>query len=672
MRQLRPVQPVVGMVLLAALAALPAAAEDDIPPQLSLERHLRQVYLDLLGRPPTIEEYRAAQAKGAVDVEDVRKLMDNDAFYMRMRMYHRALFQSNISASVLNNGDTRLLNTGAPSATSSSAADAYEMRGNPALPLRGRQGLGCDHFIKQSACNASRQDPHSEPTTAKACYDADGVPLPVSYDYDVAMYQCTRLDDKDSTVTSCSVAVTKGLLADEELYFCDMRRDSANSTRIRPYRCIPDPAKPATAALTEKIREPGTNRIIAYATPANAPTRYPTLNRCTLTLGLRSGVKGSYLPQTGCVQREGYELRPPPYWDNSGRTEVAVCAIEAQTRAVNPVTSETCETSRFTSDRSCGCGVGARRCESGNQSVHLARVAAFNAEPELIADSVLRRDEPYFNTFTTRRSFVNGTLSAFFRDGQGTRFWELTPPADPVTLPQLPYHDTGTWKEYTRAEHHSGVLSTPAFLLRFPTHRARINQVYDALLCRSFSPPAGVAPPSPDDACNRENNLAIRCGCSSCHASLEPLGAHWGRSAERTATYLDPEKYPRFDSRCRDCALNGDTNCGGQCSQYVMQAFDEEGAESLGMLKTYLYRTPEEEVNIEGGPRLLVERMMRTGELERCVVRRIWQEFLGRPMSRMESALYLDGLAKDFATDNHRLKGLIERILTSDAYRRID
>jgi hypothetical protein len=41
-------------------------------------------------------------------------------------------------------------------------------------------------------------------------------------------------------------------------------------------------------------------------------------------------------------------------------------------------------------------------------------------------------------------------------------------------------------------------------------------------------------------------------------------------------------------------------------------------------------------------------------------------------MSAQEQALYLEQFATDFAADNHRLKGLIERLLLSDAYRRID
>ncbi len=646
--------------LLLVVPARVLAQTCEAPASPPVERHLRQLYLDLLGRPPTIDEYRAAQAKGSVSEADVRELMTREDFYDRMRGYHRALFRANISASVYNNGDARLSGTG-------TAPRPYSIGGNPTVGLRGRNGTLCDGNILQTDCNAFQEDPHSEPAT-KTCFDANNVPLPVSYDYDPGFYACTRLDATDATITSCDVAVTKGVLAPELLYFCDMRRDGANV--LHPNTCLPDPAKPNTAALTQRVLEAGTGRVVSFVNPT-AGSSLPQLDRCTLTLPLRNGVKGSYGIQRGCIQREGYVMAPAPFWETA-RTTVAMCAIEAQTRAVNPATLESCETNRFASDRSCGCGVGSRRCESGDNAVHNARIAAFNAEPELIADSVLRRDEPYFNILTTRRSFANGPISSLYRDAQGFTVFALSPPVDVAVVPNVPYTDLTTWSEYLRGPQHSGILTTPAYLLRFPTQRARVSEFYEAFLCKTFVPAPNARLPSADDSCNRENNLAKRCGCNYCHATIEPTGAHWGRYGERAATYLDPMAFPRLDPRCRDCALNGDANCGGECANYVMQAYDGDGAESLGMLKTYLYRTASEEANIEGGPRLLVERMMQTGDLERCAVRRVWKEFLGRPMSQQEEDLYLEDLVQGFIQQNRSMKSLLQRVLSTDAYRRID
>jgi len=63
---------------------------------------------------------------------------------------------------------------------------------------------------------------------------------------------------------------------------------------------------------------------------------------------------------------------------------------------------------------------------------------------------------------------------------------------------------------------------------------------------------------------------------------------------------------------------------------------------------------------------------LQTGDLERCTVKRIWKELLGRPMATQEESLYLKSLTDGFVDDNHNLKRLIEAVVGTDAYRRID
>jgi hypothetical protein len=57
-----------------------------------------------------------------------------------------------------------------------------------------------------------------------------------------------------------------------------------------------------------------------------------------------------------------------------------------------------------------------------------ARIAAIDEEPLLIADSVLRRDEDYAQILTTRRSFINGVLSALYKNAQAPSTLSITPP----------------------------------------------------------------------------------------------------------------------------------------------------------------------------------------------------------------------------------------------------
>ena len=651
-----------SLVLLVASAAWADGPTCSVSrSQVSLERRLRQVYLDLLGRPPNLSEYQFIQSKGDILEEDLQELMGRDEFYGRLKGYHRALLRANISNSIFANGDTRLQ-------VSTDGLKPLEIRGNPSKPLRGRNGAGCDHFIEQDNCNAQREDPHSEPAT-KTCRDSLGVPLPVSFDYSTDNYTCTQLNRTNPAIVDCNAAVTLNAIPDKQLYFCDMRRIGSMSVPA-PHLCLPQAGNPVTAAMTEEVLD-GNGRIIAFRNPAAPSGQLARLDRCTLDLPLTGGVRGRYGNQTGCVQKEGVVTVPAPFWETTAST-VTMCAIEAQAREVNPWTMESCETARFLSDRSCGCGVAGRRCESGSGAIHNARIAAINEEPLQLIDSVLRRDEDYFNILTTRRSMVNGTLSQLYRQAQSPTVWQATAPIDPSLVPNVPMTNTTSWVEYTRDEQASGVLTTAAWLYRFPTQRSRVNQFWSAFLCKSFSPPAGALVPPPEDSCNRDNNLATRCGCSYCHATIEPVGAHWGRFGERNAQYLDPMVYPKVSAKCRDCAIAGNTTCDNECGDYVMQAFDGEGAQSLGLLRTYLYRTMDEEPNIVGGPRLLVERTMQTGELEKCAVKNVWNHLLGRPMTTEEERLYMNDLVDQFAMHNHSFKHLMLRVVSTDAYRRVD
>jgi hypothetical protein len=502
-----------------------------------------------------------------------------------MRTYHRALLRSNISASININGDMRLADVPV-------GFRPLGIRGNPSRPIRGQNGAGCDAFIMQDTCNATSEDPHLEPATTR-CRDQYNVPLPVSVDYSPDQYRCEAF----TGVADCNAAVGQTdasgrVMPAKHLLFCDMRRVGRAGAAL-----LPD-GQPADRWPHQQIQW---RQRRGFTNPA--PTNGQVAPRSLfLDMTLTGNIRGRYAVPMGCIQRRRGDDRRP-YWDTV--TIQVPCAVEAQTRDTNPWTMGRAPR------RACGCGVKSNRCGLPTL-LHNARLAAFNDEPVLIADSVLRR-EGHFNILTTRRSFVNGSLSQLYRQNQSPLSWLVTPPTARDAIPNVPLNDTTTWAEYTRDEYASGVLTTPSWLYRFPTQRSRVNQFYEVFLS-TFAPEAGAIAPPPEDSCNRENNLAKRCGCSYCHATVEPMGAHWGRFGERNAQYLAPETFPRLDARCRDCALAGDTTCNNECGNYVMQAFDGDGANSLGLLRTYLYRTPEEEPNIVGGPRLMVQRFMQTGE----------------------------------------------------------
>lgn len=88
-------------LLLTLFVALPVfAQEHDSPAEcaptdtVDETRLLRQLSLDLLGRPPTIAEYEALEGDGAIDVASI---VGTDEHLAQVRRYHRALLWGNLT-----------------------------------------------------------------------------------------------------------------------------------------------------------------------------------------------------------------------------------------------------------------------------------------------------------------------------------------------------------------------------------------------------------------------------------------------------------------------------------------------------------------------------------------------------------------------------------------------
>ena len=255
--------------------------------EVSLERRLRQLSLDLLGRPPTMEEYRFVQNKGGILEEDIIALTGREAFYNRLKDYHRALLRSNVSSSVSNDENNTLLS---PDSTFSKALD---IRGVPANALRGHNGVGCNTYMLQDSCNDSVEDPHLEPAV-KTCRDSKGVPLPVSVDYDSDNYACYTLSIPNGT--GCDGAINGGsynlpgaaadggtlkVMLDPKYYFyCDGRRSALTDGgfSMSYVYCTPNSALVAQGLTQEVLDTNG--RVTAYRR-SSAPSRH----RCSASVG---------------------------------------------------------------------------------------------------------------------------------------------------------------------------------------------------------------------------------------------------------------------------------------------------------------------------------------------------------------------------------------------------
>lgn len=373
---------------------------------------------------------------------------------------------------------------------------------------------------------------------------------------------------------------------------------------------------------------------------------------------------GNILPISGT--QEGYVL-VQPYWLPEGDT-VKVCAYDAQTRLTSP-SGVSCATRVASSDPLCGCGDNLRWCAIN--STNLAITDAMSESMERFILSVFERNEPYSALFDSRRGFMNGPLSFFYQNWldipAGLSYRPLG--LDMTQTPALAFNDADNWNEYLLPETHAGILTQPAFLLRFQTNRARANRFYDAFLCNGFqAPDTGLPVADTGDPLNP--NLQERTGCGYCHARLEPAAAHWGRWTEQGIGFLSEEAFPATREDCVRCAQTGQ-GCSAECRNfYHTNQLSPEDQPYLGQLNVYRFLKETAFEHVEQGPKRLAYTEIEGNQLPSCVARRTAEWLLGRSLATHESD-WRDTLSKTFIWSDLNYRALVKAVVTSDVYRRV-
>lgn len=360
---------------------------------------------------------------------------------------------------------------------------------------------------------------------------------------------------------------------------------------------------------------------------------------------------------------EGYVM-VRPYWDPS--TRIKVCALDAQEFNRGTAGAD-CRSDAAIDDRGCGCGPNLERCYSigpgaGDEGMRTALVE----EPTRIFDAVVREGRPYFEALTTRESYVNGPLVSYYENVGG---FDVVSRPSYGTLPRIAYTEASRWERIERGELHSGVLTTYGYMMRFASDRGRANHFYSAFLCQPFEPVAALPPA--DDPCSSNPDLSKRCGCDSCHTTLEPAAAHWGRWRHgEQYGYLAPDVFPNRRSDCASCVGDG---CSEICNDYYVTRPGSTRAEydDLGLLRALQWRTPEERRAVDLGPRALVERPGNLELMEACTARTLAERFLHRPLTEEEEASWLPDLAARFRSAEHDFTTLVRTIVEDERYRAI-
>jgi len=364
--------------------------------------------------------------------------------------------------------------------------------------------------------------------------------------------------------------------------------------------------------------------------------------------------------------REGYR-QVEPYW--APGTTIDVCAFDVQEALVSP-TGTSCDTLDGAGDPNCGCGPNLSWCRLGGSSVRPV-VEAFGKEVELRIADVIEGDRSYLELFTGRTAYVNGPLVHYWKYHSeipaGVR---NTPIPFPIEqLPDLAYTDVDTWVPVQLGDEHAGLLTSPAFLLRFQTGRARANRFFNAFMCQPFQPPAGGLP-TPDDESAYQLDLQLRDGCKYCHALLEPSAAYWGRWRAQSAGYLEPDEYPPLREDCERCATSGEA-CSSDCNRYYLTSALTPAQEPyLGMLQAYEFRREDHLGNVESGPRALALSVVVDGRLPDCVSRTAATWLLGRDILPEEEP-WIDQLSDQFIASDFNYRTLMKSIVSSPVYRSV-
>ncbi|MGB5704353.1 MAG: hypothetical protein WBM48_16160 [Polyangiales bacterium] len=363
----------------------------------------------------------------------------------------------------------------------------------------------------------------------------------------------------------------------------------------------------------------------------------------------------------GCTMDGWVEVQP--YWARG--TTIRVCAFDAQphTDATPRDDGEprTCD-QVGDGDPLCGCAADLRHCTARGVNYDVVHDALLE-EPMRVFEQVIAAGEPYMNALSTRTTAMNGALAHYYRYLARDNDSELQ------NVPELPYD--ADWQQVEREPYHSGILTTLGFLRRFASHRARVNRLYTAFLCTPFEAPSGGLPPATDE-CSQDPNLASRCGCATCHETIEPATTHWGRWEEGD-DFVYLEDISTFSDNCANCEK-------GSCSNYCKTFYITRELETtpgsvddeLGKLKTLAWRTEAETPALDVGPSALVTRPEYQQQIASCAVRSFSEHVFGRELSAEERTGWLTEKTSAFEANGHDFLAMVKDIVTDERYRRIE
>lgn len=372
-----------------------------------------------------------------------------------------------------------------------------------------------------------------------------------------------------------------------------------------------------------------------------------------------------------------------PYWEADPSKTIRVCAFDAQVTETYTIPAGQADAGTYSCDhvlavgkaKDCGCGPNLNYCIFGGV-VDTAVLSSMREQLLRLVDDQTKGDAPYSDILLSKRMWMNGPLVHYFKYlGQRLTFsrtQNIHQAADGA-LPDLPFTAKDTWVEVTREDPHAGILTLPAYLLRFQTNRGRANRYRIAFQGQYFQPPS-----TKDSGCSPEgDDLTNRCVCRGCHVTLEPLAAHFGVFVEAGTTALRDFE-PSF-ATAKACSLGIAPASQAWCDRYYVQSPDSVDPDIRPYrLKALRYGDaahPLVQPNFDAGPAGLAQDDIKSGLFHEVATRHMFEHLMKREAEMDPTSLEYEGdtlaaIAADFqAHDN--LKKLVKALVKLPQYRRM-
>jgi hypothetical protein len=401
------------------------------------------------------------------------------------------------------------------------------------------------------------------------------------------------------------------------------------------------------------------------------------------------------------VMQDGW-VKVTPYW--APTTQVKVCAFDAQSKAegtFNPQTSANvkCDdiTTKAFSDPKCGCGPNLRWCYgTGVLAMLWSQMREQFAKQ---VDDVTVGGFPYTDLLLSKRIHMNGPLDfwkkylAHMVGFRKTINWQS---AGDAKLPDDPNFADTQWHVEERGDKHSGILTLPAYLLRFQTDRGRANRFRIVFTSQYFVPPEQPEDSAVDGCSDTTDDVTEKCTCRYCHQVLEPLAQYFGDVSEAGSSLTSDLADFRDDCDPAEWQPGGkyyqnkNSRVPEECDRFYGSY---EGAPNPGWLLIYQYAFVDDPnhnntglddtlhksmgTNVDGGPAAMANTIIDSGQFASSSLRNVFTYLMGRDMildpSRDDNEIDLLGeLSKKFADDDgYSFKALVKRLVQLPQYRRV-